>query len=254
MMLRQLLSIALFSLLLMPSQVGFAQDQPPVCTLPVGEPATELVVAVAPLDGSDPSPEFVETTTAILAARADLLSDGRCAVSPMPDGRISITLSSEREQSFALGVLTTRGLVEVIDPRGEFMEEGVMVPTTFRSGAAATPVATATPALLLYETILTNDDFVEFHLGESSLGLPVIEFSLTPEATARFEVYTSANIGQPLTILIDGRVVSTPVINSTLSDRGLIDGLEAEEAETLIVQLQAGRIDADIELLEINEG
>jgi protein-export membrane protein SecD len=70
-----------------------------------------------------------------------------------------------------------------------------------------------------------------------------ISFELTPEGSQIFGPYTAANIGQPMAIVLDGVVLSAPVIRAQLDNGGVIEGrFTQEEAQTLALQLRSGAL------------
>lgn len=70
-----------------------------------------------------------------------------------------------------------------------------------------------------------------------------IEFSLTPEGSALFGPYTASNIGEAMAIVLDGEVLSAPVINAQLDSGGVIEGnFTQEEAQRLALQLRSGAL------------
>lgn len=70
-----------------------------------------------------------------------------------------------------------------------------------------------------------------------------ISFELTPEGAAIFGPYTAANIGHPMAIVLDGIVLSAPVINAQLTDGGIIEGnFTEQEAQQLALQLRSGAL------------
>jgi preprotein translocase subunit SecD len=78
-----------------------------------------------------------------------------------------------------------------------------------------------------------------------------VSFTLTPDGARRFEQVTGQNIGKQLAIILDGRLQSAPVINSRISDSGIIQGrFTPEEADDLVVILKAGALPAGIKYLE----
>lgn len=71
----------------------------------------------------------------------------------------------------------------------------------------------------------------------------MIEFELTSEGGDVFGPYTRNNIGQPMAIVLDGEVLSAPVIQAELPTGGVITGdFTQEEAETLALQLRSGSL------------
>jgi protein-export membrane protein SecD len=70
-----------------------------------------------------------------------------------------------------------------------------------------------------------------------------IRFDLTPEGAAIFAPYTGANIRQPMAIVLDGVVLSAPVIQAQLDTGGVIEGdFTEEEAKQLALQLRSGAL------------
>ncbi len=80
---------------------------------------------------------------------------------------------------------------------------------------------------------------------------PVVAFDLHPDAAARFEAATSANVGKIMAILLDGEVISAPRIESKIRNSGIIrGGFTIESADDLVLKLRSGAIPADISVEE----
>lgn len=80
---------------------------------------------------------------------------------------------------------------------------------------------------------------------------PIVEFSLTPTGAEAFAKLTGENVGSGLAIVLDGRVVSAPRINSQIRDSGLIEGsFTQQEAQDLATVLKSGALPAGITTLE----
>jgi protein-export membrane protein SecD len=73
----------------------------------------------------------------------------------------------------------------------------------------------------------------------------MIQFDLNTddEGGANFGPFTGSHIGEPLAIVLDGKLLSAPVIQSELPDGGVITGqFTEEEAKTLALQLRSGAL------------
>ncbi|MFQ5789652.1 MAG: protein translocase subunit SecD [Acidobacteriota bacterium] len=80
---------------------------------------------------------------------------------------------------------------------------------------------------------------------------PNVSFTLKPEGASKFRRATQANIGRQLAIILDGRVQSAPVIQSTIYDQGQITGrFTLEEAQDLALVLRSGALPASLEYQE----
>ena len=120
--------------------------------------------------------------------------------------------------------------------------------------AEATPVAEVSPSPEstgpVYTTIVRGADLADAFVTSDQLGRPVVGFELKDEAADRFYEFTSANIGMPMSILIDKRVISSPVINDAISDQGIISGPPAGEVDDLVVQLKAGALSVPLTVVQ----
>lgn len=80
---------------------------------------------------------------------------------------------------------------------------------------------------------------------------PAVSFSLNQDGARKFGMFTQANIGKQLAIVIDGRVVSAPQIQSRIDDEGRITGtFTNQEAQDLSLVLRSGALPADLTYLE----
>jgi preprotein translocase subunit SecD len=74
-----------------------------------------------------------------------------------------------------------------------------------------------------------------------------IQFSLKQGGAERFGEWTGANVGQSLAIVLNGRIVSAPTIESQITDNGRITGKFTQRAaEDLALTLRSGSLPARI--------
>ena len=82
-------------------------------------------------------------------------------------------------------------------------------------------------------------------------GLPSVSFSLTPDGGKRFGRVTGKNIGRPFAIVLDGKVVSAPTIQSQIFSSGQITGrFTVQETKDLALLLRAGALPAPLTVME----
>jgi preprotein translocase subunit SecD len=83
-------------------------------------------------------------------------------------------------------------------------------------------------------------------------GRPVVSFRFDSIGAKRFGDVTKDNVGQPLAIVLDDRVISAPRINEPiLGGSGIISGgFSVQEANDLAVLLRAGALPAPLTILE----
>ncbi len=98
---------------------------------------------------------------------------------------------------------------------------------------------------------VTGRDLSNARPGQGQIGQPVVEFTLKPQGSEAFAELTGNNVGSGLAIVLDGRVVSAPRINSRIADRGLIEGsFTQQEVQDLVTVLRSGALPAGITYLE----
>ncbi len=80
---------------------------------------------------------------------------------------------------------------------------------------------------------------------------PAVNFQLNAEGGRRFGRVTGENIGRPFAIILDGKVVSAPVIQAQIFTNGQITGqFSIEETKELALILRAGALPAPLVVLE----
>jgi preprotein translocase subunit SecD len=99
--------------------------------------------------------------------------------------------------------------------------------------------------------VITGRDLKNARPGLGQFNEPVVHFSLSAEGAKLFGDATGANVGRGLAIVLDGKVVSAPRINSRITDSGVIEGRFAQkEVEDLSAVLRSGALPAGITYLE----
>jgi preprotein translocase subunit SecD len=80
-----------------------------------------------------------------------------------------------------------------------------------------------------------------------------VQFELSRAGGRRFSTFTAQHVGDYLAIVLDGEVMSAPVIRDRIGARGQIEmgsGTPLEEAADLALVLRAGALPARIEIIE----
>jgi preprotein translocase subunit SecD len=98
---------------------------------------------------------------------------------------------------------------------------------------------------------VTGTDLKNARVSKGQLGQPNVGFSLTPDGARKFGDLTGANVHKRLAIVLDNKVVSAPVINSQITDSGVIEGsFTAQQAADLSLVLRSGSLPASLTTLE----
>ncbi|MFP3939348.1 MAG: protein translocase subunit SecD [Acidobacteriota bacterium] len=100
-------------------------------------------------------------------------------------------------------------------------------------------------------SIITGRDLKNARPGLGEFQQPVVNFTLKAEAADTFGEATGANVGRGLAIVLDGKVVSAPRINSQIRDQGMIEGsFTQQQVQDLVTTLRSGALPAGITYLE----
>ncbi|MEE9219856.1 MAG: protein translocase subunit SecD [Acidobacteriota bacterium] len=98
---------------------------------------------------------------------------------------------------------------------------------------------------------ISGRDLSNARQSQDNFGQAIVEFFLTPEAGRRFRTLTRENRGQPLVVLLDRKIITAPIIQSEIGDRGQIEGqFSVTDARDLALKLRSGALPATIHILE----
>ncbi|MGD8402065.1 MAG: protein translocase subunit SecD [Anaerolineales bacterium] len=215
--------------------------------------------------------DSMETARTIMENRTNALGVSENVLQIAGERRIVGEFPGLESADEVLGTIQQTGLLEFVDTGDTSLPAGTTVQTDFATGGGTTsPTATETPPpgeaaapdatpaptesapATVYHTIMTGKDLKQVQVTQDQLGQYVIQFDLTADGADIFAEYTTANVGKYLTIVLDNRVISSPVINSPIPDgSGIIQGsFTAESANALAVQLRYGSLPIPLKVVE----
>ena len=148
-----------------------------------------------------------------------------------------------------LDTLKETGMLEFVDTGTDYFSPGEPIRTDGKPGSVEEIASDET----VYHTILTGADLknVGVQLIEQQ-NRPVVVFEMTDEGGKIFADFTRNNIGKFLTLVLDGRVISSPRINSEIPNgEGVIEGnFTIEDANAMAVQLKYGSLPIPLRIVE----
>lgn len=198
----------------------------------------------------------------IVENRVNGLGVAEAVVQAQGDSRLIVELPGVDDPDQAVETLRSTGQLEFIDPAGMALTQGMVINTTNHPTIASDLQAEIAAGVALPEpipypgqvfaTVMTGDILRNAVATQDQFNQWMINFELTGAGSNQFFEYTSTHIGQPLAIVLDGRVLSAPTINAAIRDSGVIQGqFTAEEAESLAVQMRYGALPVPLRVIDI---
>jgi preprotein translocase subunit SecD len=209
--------------------------------------------------------QAMQTARTIVENRVNGLGVTEAVVQQAGDRRIVVELPGVEDPEQAIAVLKETGLLEFVDMGLDPVAEGSVVQTDFATGSSeAAPTPTTEPVApgttgeqtvpqnnRILHTVMTGAVLKTVEVQRNQTGQYVIAFTLTPEGSKTFADYTSQNVGKILGIVLDKEVISTPRVESAITQgEGVITGsFTPESANALAVQLRYGSLPIPLKVI-----
>ena len=87
-------------------------------------------------------------------------------------------------------------------------------------------------------------------IGFDAIGQPLVQFEWQGEGARLSEQVTGRLLGQSLGIFLDDELLSAPIVNAVISDRGVISGMSLDRARQLVIQLNSGALPVELSVLQ----
>ncbi|MBA3450363.1 MAG: protein translocase subunit SecD [Chloroflexia bacterium] len=232
----------------------------------------QVVLQARPVAGQSLDGETLEGTRQTLERRVNGLGVSEPLIQTRGSDQIIVELPGVADPQEAIGILQQTALLEIVDPLGQYLPPGTIVDTTLGpandavgtspsaspeatpnfTGIASTPVADLQPPTgPIFETVISGADLKDAYVTTGNTGMnQVVGFELQGDASSRFFQYTSSHLGQPMSIVIDKQVVSSPTINGAISTQGIIEGVPPTEVDDLVIQLKAGALAVPLDVIQ----
>jgi hypothetical protein len=215
----------------------------------MAEAAVGYRVELAPVTPVEP--QTLDQTAQVIQRRLQAL--GIPSVVSLSDvGTIVVEMTAPDDLDATLSSIREAGLLEFVDFTGLLSQVGDLADDVIITSVdPAREDGILNPETELpFETVLTGDDIASARVVELS-GAWGVQFDFTEAGGQVMVEFTRAHVGEPLAILIDGEVLSTPVIQSEFgADGGLLQGnFTREEAERLALQLNLGALPVGLDVV-----
>jgi preprotein translocase subunit SecD len=199
------------------------------------------------------------TALEVLRKRIDEKGVREPVIAPQGHGRILVQMPGVQDPAEARGLIEKTTFLEfkqVIDaaPSKELLEAklGKPVPDDQEIVLNTNRKGEEGEALLVpRKAVLKGDMLEDARMEFDRRNRPLITFQWNAEGAKVFRDFTGANIGHRLAAIIDGKVITAPVIQSKIGRRGEITGdFTRDEANNTAIQLRSGALPIPLVLEE----
>jgi preprotein translocase subunit SecD len=184
----------------------------------------------------------------VIRNRIDQLGVAEPAITRQGRDRIVAELPGIDNPQRAIELIGKTALLEFVDTGTQSLPPGA----EWKDDTTVVLPDNKTTLKVPKKVILTGADLVDAREQFDQFGRPNVAFTFKSGAAKKFEDYTTKNIGKYLTIALDNRVISSPVINSPIpGGHGVIEGgFTLESARDLAVLLRGGALPVPVEVVE----
>lgn len=174
------------------------------------------------------------------------------------DAELLVQLPNVDDPARVKQILQTAAVLDLYEVKGgpfpsreeALGQDGGVLPV----GTRLFPQRTGTNAswyLLNRAPVVRGQDIRDARSEQGQNGSWQTAFVLSQMAAKRFASFTGAHVGDRLAIVLDGNVLTAPVIKGQISDNGVIENVGTqEEAADLALNLKAGSLPASVLYLQ----
>jgi preprotein translocase subunit SecD len=223
----------------------------------------------------------IATAAGVIERRVNGLGVSEAVVQRSGNDRIIVELPGVKDPNQAINTIRSAGRLEFIDSNGQYLQEGTVVrtegnPNPAALQATATPVTGTTtltntgttsstgalssttalsgtaqtpPSGPVYQSITDGKDLntgsvqPRFSSNQPGVNPFAVTFAFEGESAQKLAQFSAQNVGKPMCIALDNRIVSCPTIQSALANgQGEITVSSRAAVEQLYNQLKYGAL------------
>ncbi len=186
----------------------------------------------------------------VLRRRVDGLGVREPVIAPQGDDRILVQMPGQVDPAEARKMISRttflqfKQVIDAADNQELLRARHAEIPEDQEIALSHGPDGSVREAYLVPKTeILTGAMLEDARLTFGNRNEPIVSFTWNGEGTQLFREFTAANVGQRLAAVLDGEVITAPVIRSRIGRDGVIEGrFTQDEAANLAVALRSGAL------------
>jgi preprotein translocase subunit SecD len=247
------LAVASFQVVFQPVRLdGWRPSwQPPQPRLRLGldlQGGTRIVLEAERRPGVEVTPDKVDAAMRVIENRIDALGVAEPLLQRQGQDRILVEFPGLQDPQRAKELIGRTALLEFVDTDHQSLPRGAeWLPDNRRVRMPDGQVVN-----LPKKVVVTGADLRDARAEFDQQSLQwLVRFRFAGEGARKFEEHTGRSIGEYLTIVLDNRVLSSPVIRARIPGEGVIEGsFTAEEARDLAILLRGGALPVPVRPVE----
>ena len=210
-----------------------------------------LLEADLPLD-TEIDPAEMQTARLILENRSNGLGVSEVTFQVAGTRRIVGEFPGLENTDEVIAVLKEVGQLEFVDTGDNFFPPGTEILTDLNGQPLTQPDDLSGETPTVYHTVVTGSNLTDVYVTQDSLGEFLVAFEFDNEGSEIFAEHTANNINKALSIVMDKKVISSPVIQTAITGgKGTIKGnFTYETANNLAIQLRYGSLPIPFTVVE----
>ncbi|MDR5684282.1 MAG: protein translocase subunit SecD [Armatimonadota bacterium] len=209
---------------------------------------TRLVLEAQSAPGIEVTPDKVDAAMRVIENRIDALGVAEPLLQRQGDNRIIVEFPGLQDPERAKQLIGRTALLEFVDTGAQSLPQGAEWTADNRRVRLPDGRTIDLPKKVIVTGADLRDASAEFDQNQLAW---LVRFRFAGEGARRFEEHTAQAIGQYLTIVLDNRVISSPVIRARIPGEGVIEGnFTAAEAGDLAILLRGGALPVPVEVVE----
>ena len=224
---------------------------------------SRIVLEAYDTDSVKVTDDSVSGVVAVIRNRIDALGVTEPTIQRKGRSQVIIELPGIKDPDRAMKVIGDTAQLEFVESEWAPGDEKVLsqkkIEQFYGKGARldkvkeyrGTEVVSERP-IILKKTALTGAELKGAWPGIDQYGNPVVDIEFNSKGSGMFANVTTRNVGKPLAILLDKKIISAPNVREPISGgRAQISGnFSIEEVQDLIVKLKAGALPVPVRVIE----
>ena len=225
-------------------------------SIALDRPTQEYVIEAVnePAQGEADREAAVEQSVSVLERRFTEIGISLHTIRRDGTDRIVLQVAGDDISEELVSLITSKGELSLklvdLDAVPENTANGLASP-----GSEIIPTADGSPAVAVKRIGGISGRFIDVaRSGEDpSTRRPVVNISFTERGARRLAEVSGSNVGNPIAVILDGKIVSTPIIMEPIEGGALqiSGGFAREETRLIAASLNSGRLPITFEYVEV---